>query len=444
MAYVRRVLKGPPTKKVVRNLREQDQLYSSFVERVQSTDTSQLNIEDSSPANVTMASPAKRPRVESTGNSFVNLSDISPVGKDVSISDEVDVMTAEDYFEKFKDFLAQSGLSISQKKKDIHRPSTPEPRIFDSTFDSVAARDLTEPLEDGQILDKPTRCSDEIERECNFAVDSTPDSVGPDVSKRLVDMVKNFLERNRKAENIETLISSLPRPGNMPFLQAPKLNRSIYLKVSSPAQKFDAKCRKLQEYINAASTALTSVLQILVNNEDLKPEISQAGIKVKDALKILAFSNRDLNDRRKDALRNTINPMYLSLLNYDKVPSNEWLLGDDVDNEMEECDKVIKQGEKLVKSTLPSNKPTQGQNQGFRRRGRGRQTDAQPQSTSVPSSRQDTDRRYGITYEVRRDNTQRPSENNENRNPRKRDYQGESQDFYKRPFRPYYPNRRRY
>lgn len=123
-------------------------------------------------------------------------------------------------------------------------------------------------------------------------------------------------------------------------MQSPRLNKSVYLKISGQTQRFDGKCQKLQDILNAASSTLVSALQILVEHEMLKPEISTAGIQVKHALKLLTFANQDLNDRRKDAIWNTINPAYLSLLNYDKPPSHEWLLGDDVDNDMDECDKV--------------------------------------------------------------------------------------------------------
>lgn len=260
------------------------------------------------------------------------------------------------------------------------------------------------------------------------------EKLGPDANKRIVDMLKNFLERNRKAENIENLVSSLPRPANMPFMQSPKLNKSVYKKISGQSQRFDGKCRKLQEYLNAASSALVSALQVLVENENLKPEISTAGIQVKHALKLLTFANRDLNDRRKDAIRNTINPAYISLLNYDKPPSNEWLLGDDVETDMDECDKVKKQGDRLVKTyqANQSNKPQYPSN--FRKRGRGNSADAnRPRDDSYNRNDRQPDRsdQSRRTYETVR-HSRREYNSNDN------------QDFSRRPLSKYPPNRRRY
>lgn len=140
--------------------------------------------------------------------------------------------------------------------------------------------------------------------------------------------------------------------------------------------------------MNAASSALVAALQTLVDNEMLKPEISTAGIQVKNAIKLLAFANRDLNDRRKDAIRNSINPLYMSLLNHDRSPSFEWLLGDDIDTDMDELDKQKKQGERLVKPRSQNPQP-------YRRRGGYQNTetrDSNQRDSRSSSDHRDTQR----------------------------------------------------
>lgn len=138
-----------------------------------------------------------------------------------------------------------------------------------------------------------------------------------------------------------------------------------------------------------------------------------------------------MNDRRKDAIRNSINPMYLSLLNYDKSPSFEWLLGDDIDAEMDELDKVKKQSERLVK---PKSNPNQNAN--FRRRGRPNSDNSNvPRESRAQSNsdRRETSSREGSTV----------------RYNQRREYSNENSDFSRRQpqnqnYRGYYSNRRRY
>lgn len=400
-------------------------------------------------------SPSQSSASQQLDPNMPNLSNEYTEGRESHVSD-INDLPAEQYFAKFKDFLVQNKLFIVQKDSlqsqssvkvparhttDSYDSPPPSKRIlFDSTFDSTTARNIAEPLEPGQIVDNdppfPHRCSDEIEKECNFPVSKDAEKLGPEANKRIVDMLQNFLDRNRKAESIDTLIASLPRPSNMPFMQAPKLNKSLYLKISGQSQRFDGKCRKLQDCLNAASSALVSALQILVDNELLKPDISTAGIQVKHALKLLTFANRDLNDRRKDAIRNTINPAYVSLLNYDKAPSHEWLLGDDVDNDMDECDKVKKQGERLVKSypSTQSNRSRGSSNgQNFRKRGRGASNEGNLSREEYQLTYERNDRqpeRYRKTYDRVRSRREYPS--------------NDSQDFSRRQSTNYPPNRRRY
>lgn len=230
-------------------------------------------------------SPSKTPKV--TDPTMPVLSKVSNTGgkesnlPSGSTPQDIDNMSAELYFAKFKQFLVQNELFVvlKQKAKEIHNvprvSNIPEQShtasnetrriLFDSSFDSNSARELTEPLEDGQLHDSPPRapvtCSDEIELECNVPLDKDSEKLGPEVSQRIVDMIMNFLARNRKAENIENLVSSFPRPSNLPCMQSPKLNKSVYLKISGHAQKFDVKCRKLQDILNAASSALVGAFQ---------------------------------------------------------------------------------------------------------------------------------------------------------------------------------------
>lgn len=442
------------SRRKTRTLTEQTELYSSFLEKMKQDIKKKNPFEFASPTNIDL-SPSESASSHQVYPHMPTLSSaFSPQGKESLVSDTIE-MPAEEYFSKFKDFLVKNDLFVVHK--DVVRPKTyekhqklidtdidippPSKRIlFDSTFDSTTARDIAEPLEPGQIVDNdvyPHRCSDEIERECNVSVSKDVENVGPEANKRIVDMLQNFLARNRKAENIENLVNSLPRPSNMPFMQSPKLNKSLYLKISGQAQRFDGKCRKLQEFLNAASSALVSALQVLVENEMLKPEISKAGIQVKHALKLLTFANRDLNDRRKDAIRNTINPAYASLLNYDRVPSHEWLLGDDVDTDMDECDKIKKQGERLVK-TYQQNQQSKQQSSNnlpnFRKRGRG---------ASNESNRPREEYNYRSDRQTENsDRSRRPQETV--RYNRRDNYSSSNQDLYRRQSTNYPPNRRRY
>lgn len=138
--------------------------------------------------------------------------------------------------------------------------------------------------------------------------------VGPEVSEQMSLMIKNFFGRSRKNAKIDELLQEFIRPKNMPFLKIPFIEDEIYGDLAPGARGFDKNCRHLQGYINAAITALAMSLQQLILTEKLHPIISEAGVRVKKALQLLAFSTKEINDRRKDALKSSVNHEYLPLL----------------------------------------------------------------------------------------------------------------------------------
>lgn len=186
--------------------------------------------------------------------------------------------------------------------------------------------------------------------EAEKEVDQDDDSaVGPEVSEQIMLMVQNFLGRSRKAAKIDDLAQEFLRPKNMPFLKSPKIEDEIYVDLSGQAKHFDKNCRGLQGYLNAGMTALMRCIQTLISLEKPHPKITQAGIQAKKALQLMAFMNRDINDRRKDALKVAVNPDYLPLLKNAKPPSEDWLLGGSLSDLIKQVDDSKKMSEKIMK-----------------------------------------------------------------------------------------------
>lgn len=183
--------------------------------------------------------------------------------------------------------------------------------------------------------------------------------VGPEVSEQMSLMIKNFFGRSRKSAKIDELLQEFVRPKNMPFSKIPFIEDEVYLDLVMGAKSFDKNCRHLQGYINAAITGLAMSLQQLILTEKLHPIISEAGVRVKKAIQLLAFSTKEINDRRKDALKSSVNQEYLPLLKHAKPPSDDWLLGGELNESIKKCEDSKKLTEKIMKNK----KVQQGQTQ---------------------------------------------------------------------------------
>lgn len=199
--------------------------------------------------------------------------------------------------------------------------------------------------------------------------------VAPEVSEQMMLMVKNFLGRTRRAAKIDDLVAEFLWPRNMPFLKSPKIEE-IFLRLGPP-RKFDKNCRDLQGYLNASMTALMRCIHSLLKLEKLHSLITESGLQAKKALQLMAFTNKEINDRRKDALRLAVNPECLPLLNHAKPPSDDWLLGGTLNDSIKECDESKKLAEKLMKNRKTGQQPVEvvqnvPQQNNFRQRYRNR------------------------------------------------------------------------
>lgn len=217
---------------------------------------------------------------------------------------------------------------------------------------------LSSNLNEEVLLSQYCEAEKEVDQEDDTAV-------GPEVTEKIMLMVKNFLGRSRKAAKVEELALEFLRPKNMPFLKSPMIEEEIYLDLAGQARHFDKNCRGLQGYLNAAMTANMRCMEILISLEKLHPKITQAGVMAKKALQLMAFTNRDINDRRKDALKVAVNPDYLPILKHAKPPSEDWLLGGSLTDAIKQCDESKRLTEKIMKSrknNIPGQQDTQQHN----------------------------------------------------------------------------------
>lgn len=100
----------------------------------------------------------------------------------------------------------------------------------------------------------------------------------------------------------------------------------------------------------------------MILTEKLHPLITDAGVRVKKAIQLLTFSTKELNDRRKDALKSSVNPDYLPLLKHAKPPLQDWLLGGELKEAIKKCDDTKKVSEKIMKNKKPQQNQHQARN----------------------------------------------------------------------------------
>lgn len=241
--------------------------------------------------------------------------------------------------------------------------------------ESSAIKTNTSASKEGEVSKdaaKSGRLGEACSQESNVKTNEKDKVLGPPADETLVAMLKNFLERSRKQASVDELLVEFPRPSNMPFLNSPKIEEDLFPKLAQHIKNFDRACRWLQKYISGAITALIRAIDTLIAKEKKAPdeELYQAGLKIQGALKLLAFSHTELNHRRKDALRNTVNADCLPLLKHNRPSSDDWLLGQNLSDTIKEIEDSKKISDRILKSAKPTSTFQQGGNKTAQQKGK--------------------------------------------------------------------------
>lgn len=171
---------------------------------------------------------------------------------------------------------------------------------------------------------------------------------GPPVHELLVKVVKKFANSTKKQANIEDLMAAYKLPANIPFLQSPRIHHSVYAVTEIRGRDVDKEYRVMQSYTSSGMAALVKALDMVMEKEDDIPEIAMVGHIIADALRIFAFSSRDINMRRKDALKGYVDKKYGKLFAHSREIADDDLMGENVDELMKECEEDKRRQEKLA------------------------------------------------------------------------------------------------
>lgn len=155
--------------------------------------------------------------------------------------------------------------------------------------------------EDGAAPAKPEGVKAKLQREAEEADEDT--NFGPEASELMVKLVRKLVKASRKQSKIDELAKTHRLPANMPFLQSPRIHKTVFGLMDERATYADKQYRQMQGVLGGGIATLVKALDIIIEKEDDIPELIPIGELISDGLKMFAFSNRDINVRRRDALK---------------------------------------------------------------------------------------------------------------------------------------------
>lgn len=213
------------------------------------------------------------------------------------------------------------------------------------------------------------------------------DKKGPALkNEKFANVVNNMYKEPMDRAKIAELIEKNPRPENIPLMKAPAMNEEITINTRDLKFK-EARYAKMQAGIRASSAIAAKVYD---KYGDSSKEIRHW---MRDMLRINVMIHQEIAQTRRDNVRPVLasrNQKLCDSRRYQKIESNDLLLGKEIHKQVEEIGKVDrlqkpefpKNGKwgqfqapgynKYWKKNKYGNKRTGGDNPSYRGRGRGR------------------------------------------------------------------------
>ena len=218
-------------------------------------------------------------------------------------------------------------------------------------------------VEQGEIIEEEDMGLAEIVQEL-----SNDDDVGPDISAQLATIFTKLLSSRLPAERIKNKMEDFPPPGNVPLMQPPRVNDTVWNSLDQTSKELDLKHKKIQAKVTRGLSVLARITEVVLSHKKAGtlPDFTALLDRIMTAFAILASANYDLSLRRREVMRSDLNPRFARLC-FASTPVTTDLFGD----EMQKMVDDIQRSHKLEKNIFYRGN-NRGNFQGRGRRGFGR------------------------------------------------------------------------
>ncbi|MES9883155.1 MAG: hypothetical protein ABW185_20010, partial [Sedimenticola sp.] len=186
--------------------------------------------------------------------------------------------------------------------------------------------------------------------------------VDSEVNDDLVGFINTAFRDGITDERQNEIMKEINRPQNCEALAKTRVNQSIWRLLKPHTQTEDVKMQNVQSLVIKAASNLAKLLD--KGGDVLDPEMLEWGT---NALGLLGQSNKQINNKRKEAHKLDLDPKYQHLCS-SAFPFTDNLYGDDVNKNVREISDMNRLGRDVGRGMGRGRRPFRGRP--FRMRGR--------------------------------------------------------------------------
>lgn len=154
------------------------------------------------------------------------------------------------------------------------------------------------------------------------------DQEGPDIHASLAKIITNMITEKSDDDKVNELRKRYPKPKNCELLTETSVNLAIWNNLSEKARISDIKLQRSQKSLVKGTTAVITVVNEVLNEPEWPPK-QKVVDTLMDSVQLLTNANRELNIRRREALRPELHSSYRHLCSASNPITRE-LFGDDL------------------------------------------------------------------------------------------------------------------
>ena len=144
------------------------------------------------------------------------------------------------------------------------------------------------------------------------------------------------------------------RPGNLPFLSAPKVNRQIWMSLGTSKKSTDKKLQDVQKQFLQSAVPIVSVIEEMnrARSEGTQIDLTRMIATLSDSVAFLGSANVNMVQTRRDLIKDELGPNLKGVCSMEIPFSGEHLFGDDLNAQVKELTNARKLSEEF-RSPLP-------------------------------------------------------------------------------------------
>ena len=210
-----------------------------------------------------------------------------------------------------------------------------------------------EPSDGSEMTDMGALSSEDLLKKLEHSF-SEGDPVPEDVSPSLAKLINLMMSKKGKQEAEKERSKDYLRPGNLPFLSAPKVNRQIWMSLGTSKKSMDKKLQDVQKQFLQSAVPIVSVIEEMnrARSEGTEVDLTRMIATLSDSVAFLGSANFNMVQTRRDLIKDELGPNLKGVCSMEIPFSGEHLFGDDLNAQVKELTDARKLSEEF-RSPLP-------------------------------------------------------------------------------------------